>query len=208
MELLPSLASANQMALGKALDALGDWPCWHADIEDGNFVPNITFGLKLLRQAMRHAPDKRVDVHLMVTNPLEYLKPLAEMGVAAVCAHLEVLPYPLLFLNGARKLGMRAGLAFNVRLPVAAAEPFLGATDYLMMMTAEPDAAGEMLLTSALEKACGAAWTYHTPVYADGGLTEDAVRVLREAGAAGCVLGRFVFEAEEPLARLRALEEG
>ena len=72
MQILPSLASADQMHLGEAIRALKGCPCLHFDIEDGNFVPNITFGMKTIRAAAR-IWEGRMDAHLMVTNPADYL---------------------------------------------------------------------------------------------------------------------------------------
>lgn len=207
MRIMPSLASADWMRMGETLDELKDWPFLHADLEDGNFTPNMTFGLRLLGQVMRRAPQRQVDAHLMVTNPLDYLQPLQAMGIGSVCTHMEALRFPLLFLNGARQRGMKAGLALNLQTPVALVEPFLPSMDYLLVMTAEPDAQGEKLNEGALQKACAAAQTLPIPVYADGALDETALKRLAAAGVLGCVLGRLVFSHASPLSRLRQLDD-
>ena len=207
MRIMPSLASADWMRMGETLDELKEWPFLHADLEDGNFTPNLTFGLRLLGQVMKRAPQRQVDAHLMVTNPLDYLQPLQAMGISAVSAHVEALRFPLLFLNSARQRGMKAGLALNLQTPVALVEPFLRGMDYLLVMTAEPDAQGERLNESALQKACAAARGLRIPVLADGALDETALKRLAAAGVAGCVLGRLVFAHQNPLARLRQLDD-
>lgn len=207
MRLLPSLASADPLRLADEIKSLGDWEDLHFDIEDGNFTPNLTFGQKTLRATARAFPEKRLDVHLMTSQPLNWLEVAAESRAYSVCAHLEALRFPLLFLEQARKLGLKAGLALNLGTPVQFAEPFLDRMDYLLIMTAEPDGQGEKLNVRALEKAKEAAGRLSLPVFVDGGLTKEAVNVLRQAGAAGCVLGRQVFQSDDPLKALQSLSE-
>ena len=123
-------------------------------------------------------------------------------GAGSICAHLEALRFPMLFLNSARQMGMKAGLALNIGTPLSAIEPFIEQMDYLLVMTAEPDAEGEQFHHHAYEKALTAARTLPIEVYADGALTREKVMELNAAGAAGCVLGRLVFKAEDPYQQL------
>ena len=99
MEIFASLASANVLELRQEIKRLGDWPHIHFDIEDGNFTPNITFGLKMLRAVAREIAPRQLDVHLMANHPVEMLGELAKAGVASVSAHLEALRFPLVFLQ-------------------------------------------------------------------------------------------------------------
>lgn len=204
MRLLASLASADVLQLGREIERLKDWPDLHFDVEDGNFTPNITFGQKTLRGVAARIAPRGLDAHLMVNHPLAFLPMLAEAGVASVSAHLEALRFPLQFLNGARALGMQAGLAINIGTPWEAVLPFAHAMDFLLVMTAEPDNLGEQLNAAAVDKAIAAA--RHMPVYADGALDAPAVGRLAAAGAAGCVLGRYVFGSDDPLTALQNLQ--
>lgn len=206
MRLLASIASANVLQIGQEIDRLGDWPDIHFDMEDGNFTPNITFGLKMLRAVAEKIAPRQLDVHMMVNQPLAFLPALAEARVASVSAHLEALRYPLQFLNGARALGMKAGLALNLGTPWEAVLPFAHAMDFLLVMTAEPDGLGEQLNQTAVAKAEAAAG--RMPVYADGALNPEALARLARAGVAGCVLGRLAFQATDPRAMLTALRAG
>jgi ribulose-phosphate 3-epimerase len=203
MRLLASLASADLLELGREIERLGDWPDFHFDIEDGNFTPNLTFGQKMLRAVSAKIAPRRLDVHMMVNHPLAFLPVLAEANVASVSAHLEALRFPLEFLNGARSLGMQAGLALNIGTPWEAVLPYAHAMDFLLVMTAEPDGLGEKLNETAVEKAMAAA--ARMPVYVDGALDHQTVARLAEAGIAGCVLGRLVFRTPDPLAAITEL---
>lgn len=205
MKLFASIASADPLNLAGEIGKLNQWPWLHFDIEDGNFTPNLTFGQKTLAAAGRLAAPRRLDVHLMTANPLAFLEPVHESGAASVCAHLEALRFPLLFLNRARQMGLKAGLALNLGTPLSAAASFLEALDYLLVMTAEPDGQGEQLSRAALTKAMTAARELPVQVLADGALDDGAVSALAGAGAAGCVLGRLVFGAPAPYEKLEAL---
>ena len=205
MIILPSIASADLLHIAREIDRLGDWPYLHFDIEDGNFTPNITFGQKMLAKVGAYIAPRRMDVHMMATDPLALLPFIRDAGAMSVSAHLEALRFPLRFLNTARDMGMRAGLALNVGTPLSAVEPFLEAMDFLLVMTAEPDARGEALQPHALQKALTAAGTLPVDVIADGALNEEAVHALDAAGAYGCVLGRLVFRSDTPCEAIRRL---
>ena len=180
MVFLPSIASADPLALREGLESLGDWPFLHIDIEDGNFVPNITFGMKAVRAICEEIQGKEMQVHLMTKHPENYLGELALCGVSSVIAHVEALDYPMDFLNRCKCLGMKAGLALNMKTPVSSVDMFFGCMDELLLMTAEPD---------------------------DGGITEDHMAQLWKAGTDGVILGRAVFKKQNPLKFLRQLEE-
>lgn len=202
MLLLPSIASANPLKLGEEIEALREWPCIHLDIEDGHFTPNITFGQKTLQAVAALAGPGKLDVHMMVCLPLELLPVIAEAGAPSVCAHIEALSFPLRFLNRARQLGMKAGLALNFSTPLSALEIFLPNLDFALIMTSEPDEAGEKLYPAAFQKALSACEKLPVPIFADGGLGEKEITALHQAGAAGCVLGRSVFGGGDPFENL------
>lgn len=205
MKLMPSIASANPLDIEGALKSMDGWPYLHVDIEDGNFVPNITFGMKTVRAICAMASDKQIQVHLMTVCPEQYLEGLAGCGVDAVIAHIEALDYPMQFLNHCKSLGMKAGLACNMKTSIDGLWMFRGLADQLLLMTSEPDFAGEELYEPALERVIRLAGTIpaKTELYVDGGVTEPALMRLRKAGVHGAVLGRLVFQAPHPMDILR-----
>ena len=204
MKLFPSIASANTLTIGDTLKDLEKWPFLHIDIEDGNFVPNITFGMKTVSAICANVKNKEVQVHLMVKNPMDYLEDLANCGVSSVIAQFEALEYPLQFLKKCRKLGMKTGLALNMKTPAEDTIMFWNEMDQLLLMTAEPDCDGEKIYQPALQRALGIASQQRDGIelYVDGGLTIDALWQLRDAGADGAVLGRLVFQTANPLEML------
>lgn len=194
IRILPSIASGDLLNLRASLDRMDRYV--HIDIEDGNFVPNITFGMKTVSAICAAAKGKEIDVHLLVNNPVDYVNDLALLGVRAVCAHIEALPYPLEFLNRARSLNMMAGIALNISTPLSAVQEIRGDIDYLLLMTAEPDDKGCMLYPPALRRAMEAAASWPVPVIADGGLDLNAVAALESKGAFAAVLGRQYFRED------------
>lgn len=112
----PSILSGNLLNLERQLDALAGLGNLHLDIDDGNFVRGISFGMDTVRAIVDYT-DIPTDVHLEVLNPCDYVEELCRCGVKRLCAHIEALPYPSLFLSAARKGGAAAcGLAVNLKL--------------------------------------------------------------------------------------------
>jgi len=208
MRLYPSIASADSLAYGRELERIAAWGTLHIDIEDGNFTPNITFGIKTAGAICGKAAGKEIQVHLMARDPCRYLDALASLGVRTVFAHIEALEYPMVFLNRCRQMGMEAGLALNIKTPVSSIEPFCPLLDAVLVMTSEPDGDGERVYLPAVEKALRAAAVLPegVKVAADGGLGERELERLADAGAYGAVLGRLVFRSEDPLKILKNLE--
>ena len=146
-----------------------------------------------------------MDVHMMATNPVQYLEGLAECGVAMACAHIEALEYPLLFLEEAKRLGMEAGLALNFKTPIEAFEPFSDAADYLLVMTSEPDGRGQLLSDYAVQKAIRAAEEEKKLGMESAAGDGSARRRLAEGNLCGAVLGRLAFSCDSPDKKLSAL---
>lgn len=202
----PSLASANPLNYQKAIESLGDVPRLHLDVEDGNFVPNITFGMKTIRAVADFAPQK-LDAHLMVTDPSLYLDDLMDAGVEAIAIHIESGIYPLVHLQKIRSRGCRAGLAFNCMAPVESALPYADQLDYLLIMTSEPDGQGQLFNPAMLQKITRARALYGPDmnIMVDGGISEALLPEVVAAGANIVVMGRAVWSAEDPEAQCKHL---
>ena len=206
--LIPSIASADQLHLADEIEKVREWPWLHIDIEDGNFVPNITFGEKTVRAIASAAPQE-LDVHLLTNDPGAYLPLLGECGVKRAAAHLEALPYPLEFLNRVRDMGMEAGLALNFLTPAESISLFSGSLDYVIVMTAEPDRKGQQFYAPILRKirALRGLLPPEVSIWADGGINSGNMDLVKEAGADTLIMGRCVFGTSDPLLTLRTLSE-
>lgn len=198
VKILPSLASADQLHLEQEIQKAKKAGYLHFDIEDGNFVPNITFGMKTVKSACAILDHVVCDAHLMVTNPMEYLEELSAAGFQGTAFHWESASYPMRLVNKIRKLGMRAGIALNPRTPAGELTDYLDRIDYLLLMSSEPDGEGELFQTEVLNKIrFFREKNKKIEIWADGGVNEQNFRQVISAGAGGVVLGRAFFQAED-----------
>jgi ribulose-phosphate 3-epimerase len=202
----PSIASADPLALRDSLRRMGKIPQLHVDIEDGNFVPNITFGMAAVREIAR-CTTIPLDAHLLVASPGAYLADLSACGLAAVAVHYEAADYPLDLLGSIRNTGMRAGMALNFKTSAEALVPFAAALDYVIVMTAEPDARGMRFHPPMAEKIARARALLpeQVEVWADGGIGEVEIPLVAAAGADTVVVGRAVWGSADPAAACCAL---
>ena len=207
IRIIPSLASANQADLKGELQRLDGIARLHLDIEDGNFIPNITFGLRTVRDVARMC-DMEMDAHLMVTDPYQYIEPLASLGVRGIAVHIEGLSYPMKTLNLIRNLDMRVGLALNPRTSLEELSYYAHALDYVLVMTAEPDLLGQQFQPRMLEKIkrLRAMLPNQAEIWADGGIKTFHLSILVDVGVSTVIMGRAIFEAEKPTELIKQLE--
>ena len=202
--ILPSIASADHSSFRAVVEKLSDYPLLHVDIEDGNFVPNITFGLKTVR-TIRALSAADFDAHLMVTNPADYIQPLLDLRFKSIAFHWESTQYPMAIINAIHRGNAKAGIAVNPRTPVSELLPYLPRIDYVLIMASEPDGCGDEFQPATLEKirqlhAADPAF----PIVVDGGISAELLPVVLEAGAKHVVMGRAVFSTEDPYQTLAA----
>lgn len=200
----PSIASANPIDIKGEIARLGRHETYlHIDLEDGNYLDNISFGLKTVK-AITCCTKAECDVHITATNPARFVAPLAEMGVSAVCFHYELATHPAEILGQIRRLGMKAGVALSFKTPPEALEMFVKNLDFVLFMTAEPDYAGEQFCSDILPriKRARAMLPPHVSIWADGGIDQSTLLQVLQSGADTVVMGRAVWKAENAPAAL------
>lgn len=205
----PSLYSADLLNLRQVLASLEGFEHLHLDIDDGNFVRGISFGMDLV-EPLAKATSIPLDAHLEVLNPMDYVESLCRAGVEQIVAHVEALPFPSLFLSTVHNYGKKAGLALNIKTPVEFLEPYLDQLDCVIVVSVEADAEGLPFRPGVLPKIrrLRQMLPENVPVWVDGGVNESNLRDVIEAGADAIVQGRAVFKAPDPnaaYARLLAL---
>lgn len=208
----PSLYSADLLNLRQVLASLEGFEHLHLDIDDGNFVRGISFGMDLV-EPLAKATSIPLDAHLEVLNPMDYAEPLCRAGVEQIVAHVEALPFPSLFLSTVHDHGKKAGLALNIKTPAEFLEPYLDQLDCVIVVSVEADAEGLPFRPGVLPKIrrLRQMLPENVPVWVDGGVNESNLRSVIEAGADAIVQGRAVFKAPDPnaaYARLLALGRG
>ena len=166
----------------------------HLDVMDGHFVPNMTYGLTLV-EAMRKLTTLPLDVHLMISNPEEYVERYVEAGSDIVTIHAEAHPEPVKVLEKIRQAGAAAGLAINPPTPVERAEECLEACDLVLVMSVMPGFGGQAFDPVALEKLQHLRSKAGPEVIleVDGGVNDETIAACAEAGANWFVAGSAIF---------------
>ena len=194
----PSVASANQLFLAQELGAFPKGTALHVDIEDGNFVNNITFGMRTVRSVANMFPDNPLCFHFMANNPAQYFEEIAKCGAREVAVHFEGLPYPSEELCTLRKMGMIPGLAINLKTPVEQVAPFFEYMDFLLLMTMDSGYGGTNGLGFCFAnhdriRTARALLPPGKELWVDGAMDETEMKNCFELGADVVIAGRMIF---------------
>ena len=212
----PSVLAADFANLERDVTVINnsqaDW--FHIDIMDGVFVPNISFGMPVLKAIGKHA-KKPLDVHLMIVDPDRYIKTFAELGATVLTVHYEACTHLHRSIQAIKQAGMKAGVALNPHTPVHLLKDILGDLDLVCLMSVNPGFGGQKFIERTYEKVRELATMRldqkaNFLIEIDGGVTSDNALALKTAGADVLVAGSFVFNAQDPtatVANLKALTQ-
>ena len=211
-QIAPSILSADFANLGKDIEMLNaSADIIHLDIMDGTFVPNISFGFPVV-EAVSKIASIPMDAHFMVVHPERWVKRCAEIGVKMMSFHQEAAKEDTAaILADIRANGMKAGLVINPDIPVENLFPYIGQADFFLIMSVFAGFGGQKFIPDSLEriktlKAELKRRCNDAPIEVDGGVSDDNVQLLKDAGASIFVAGSSVFKADDPaeaIARLR-----
>jgi ribulose-phosphate 3-epimerase len=211
VRLAPSILSADFAVLGAQVAAVerGGADLIHVDVMDGHFVPNLTMGPAVVK-ALRRITKLPLDVHLMITDPDEYIEAFAKAGAASLIVHAEVLPHLHRTLSAIRSLKCRAGVAINPSTPPSAIQEVVGLADQVLVMSVNPGFGGQSFIPESeskiqrvremLDRAGSRA-----DIEVDGGVDASTVQRVVSAGATILVAGAAVFGTPDPEAAARSL---
>ena len=202
VEVEPSVYAADFANLGEQVQYLLNAGCrvFHFDVGDGHFVPPVTIGPVVLRSIapMIHAVGGVIDCHLMVDNPAHHFPEIAESGGDSVTFHVEVADDPSAVLAQAREHGLGAGIAFNPGTEVeVAAEAANAGADLCLCMSIVPGYSGQEFMEDAYARLERLRSLVDCYVQVDGGVNQDNVRAVHDAGADLLVVGSGIFARED-----------
>lgn len=200
----PSILAADFLNLGRDIEMLNnsnaDWI--HVDVMDGNFVPNISFGMPLL-EAVGKIAKKPLDVHLMITKPEKFLQQFKDLGANHISVHYEGSFHLHSTVMKIKELGMKAGVVLNPHTPVHVLDAILPYADYILLMSVNPGFGGQRFIPGSVEKVKELRrlidqQKLNTMIQVDGGINVENAPLLRDAGADILVAGSAVFNGTDP----------
>ncbi len=211
-KIAPSLLAADFGNLQEACKMLNksdaDW--FHIDIMDGVFVPNISFGMPVLKAIANHA-KKPLDVHLMIVDPDRYIDAFADLNAAVLTVHYEACTHLHRSLQKIKSRDMKAGVALNPHTPVHVLKDIIHEIDLVCLMSVNPGFGGQSFIERTYDKVKELKQMItesgsNAKIEIDGGVTDKNAKALLAAGADVLVAGSFVFKANDPIATIHGLK--
>lgn len=213
IKIAPSLLAADFGNLQRDVEIVNnsqaDWH--HLDIMDGVFVPNISYGMPVVKAMAKYA-TKPLDVHLMIIDPDHYIKTFADLGAHILTVHYEACTHLHRILQAIKAEGMKAGVALNPHTNINVLEDTINDIDLVCMMSVNPGFGGQSFIENTYNKVRDLkALIQHkkakTLIEVDGGVTSSNAKALVSAGADVLVAGSFVFQSADPVKTIQELKE-
>ena len=208
----PSLLTANFLRLEEDCNMLNeseaDW--FHLDVMDGRFVPNISFGMSIIKQ-IRKTTTKVCDVHLMILEPEKYAEEFKDAGADILTVHYEACTHLHRNIQQIKSLGMKAGVALNPHTPVYLLKDILADIDLVCMMSVNPGFGAQKFIPHTIEKIKELRKMidekgFEVKIEIDGGVTLDNAKSIIDAGAHVLVAGNTVFASANPRDTIKQLK--
>ena len=212
IKIAPSILSADFARLRDEIQRVEQDADWlHVDVMDGHFVPNLTIGPPVVRSIKKYT-KLPLDVHLMMTNPDDFISLFAESGANSLTVHVETCPHLHRTVQEIKKCGMSAGISLNPATSLALLDETLAEVDMILIMTVNPGFGGQAFIPASLSnirrlrEQLTARALSRVEIEVDGGISAANIRQVADAGATVFVAGSAVFDAPDPAEMIRKMK--
>ena len=207
IKISPSILASDYANLQSELDRISTSDLIHVDVMDGHFVPNISIGAPVVA-SIKKVCNVPFDVHLMISNPLDYAEDFAKAGADIICFHSECDSDTEETIDKILSLGKKAGLAIKPATPIDEVVKYLDKLSMVLVMTVEPGFGGQSFMESTMPKV--EAIRKINPdidIEVDGGINAETIKIAAKAGANVFVAGSAVFKSENPAETIAILRK-
>ena len=178
----------------------------HLDVMDGHFVPNLTYGMPIVEGLRRHT-EMPLDVHLMISDPLQYARPMVDAGADLLTFHVEAVQDAAAVAQEIRALGVGVGVALNPDTPLSDLDSCLDHVDLVLAMSVKAGFGGQQFNPIALEKLSSLKQSHPDLLLEiDGGINLETIAAARQAGCDLFVVGSAIFKQDDYRAAIKGLE--
>lgn len=211
MKIAPSILSADFKSLVQSIDKVNKASILHIDVMDGIFVPNISFGQGIQKQIRGSFENMIFDTHLMIIDPIKYIKDFVDAGSDYITFHIEAKSDIDKTIDLIHSYNKKAGLSIKPNTKWEDLKPYLNKIDLVLVMSVEPGFGGQSFMPNSIEKiACLDEYrkehNLNYLISVDGGINRDTYKFVKDAGSDLAVMGSYLFKQENPNKIIEAIE--